>query len=272
MTIHRPVFALLLASAAAGCLDTASLDNDRGRSGLVRAGVSQGSSNPTTAPARPNASAGAGPRGGAGAISNGTASGTAGKGGSSNPSAPGNVPAKPGDDPNTTGMAGAPSPAPPGAGGSMPGSVAGSALAAGCSSYQLPANGMCGGYYCGVTEETLARESNPAAKCLGTAAFKCEGRIVLVVGTCARRFKSSMPFATNAELRPMIRDCVFEDAEIAQMVQADCLSCFIDAAQCAGDNCLIECLSGDSASCDSCRIQNNCEQPVFPCSGLPNPF
>jgi hypothetical protein len=81
-----------------------------------------------------------------------------------------------------------------------------------------------------------------------------------------------MPLSSNAELRPLIRDCVFEDAEIEQMVNPDCLSCFIDAAQCAGDNCLIECLSGDSPGCDACRLENDCEQPVFACTALPSPF
>jgi hypothetical protein len=170
-------------------------------------------------------------------------------------------------------MAGASGPAMPASGAAMAGgAVAGSAVRAGCSSYQPPGNGMCGGYFCGVTEAILEQESTPNAKCSSTAAFKCEGRIVLVVGACARRIKSAMPFASNDQLRPMIRDCIYEDAEIKQMVQAECLDCFIDAAQCAGDNCLVECLAGDSASCDACRRDNNCEQPVFPCTGLPNPF
>jgi hypothetical protein len=268
MATHRSWLVLVLVSAA-GCLDTASLDNDYGSSKPLR-GITQSNGSPP-APARPagNVSPGTAPRAGAPATGNGLA---AGKGGSSSPSNAGNPPVQPADG-NTSGMAGATGPAPAGSDGSMVGGpVAGSALAAGCSSYQPPANGMCGGYYCGVTEEILARESTPNAKCSGTAAFKCEGRIVLVVGACARSIKSAMPFASNDELRPLIRDCVFEDAEIQQMVHAECLSCFIDAAQCAGDNCLIECLSGDSASCDACRLDNNCEQPVFPCTGLPNPF
>jgi hypothetical protein len=271
MSTHRSALVLVLVSAAAGCLDTASLDNDHGSSGPLRAGIIPSSGSQAT-PARPagNARPGTAPRAGTAATGNAAA----GQGGSSSPGNSGNPPPTPADG-SATGMAGAAGPAMsgPGTDGAMAGgAVAGSALAAGCLSYQPPANGMCGGYYCGVTEEIIAREATPNAKCSSTAAFKCEGRIVLVVGACARMLKSSMPFASNDELRPLIRDCVFEDAEIAQMVHAECLSCFIDAAQCAGDNCLIECLAGDSANCDACRIDNNCEQPVFPCTGLPNPF
>jgi hypothetical protein len=262
MTTHRSALVLVFVSAAAGCLDTASLDNDHGRSGPLRAGITQ-SRGSQPAPARPagNASPGTAARAGAPATGNGAA-GKAGGSAASNAGSP--APASAGG--SISGTAGAAGPAVAG------GAVAGSALRAGCSSYQPPANGMCGGRYCGVTEEMIARESTPNAKCSSTAAFKCEGRIVLVVGACARRIKSAMPFASNDELRPMIRDCVFEDAEIKQMLNDECLSCFIDAAQCAGDNCLIECLAGDSASCDTCRLDNNCEQPVFPCTGLPNPF
>ena len=46
----------------------------------------------------------------------------------------------------------------------------------------------------------------------------------------------------------------------------------LDAAQCASDNCLTQCLSGDSSGCDTCRMNNNCNQPVPTCAGFPSPF
>lgn len=59
---------------------------------------------------------------------------------------------------------------------------------------------------------------------------------------------------------------------IKGVTSSECLACTIDAAQCAGDNGLIQCLAGDSAQCDACRKENNCDQPVFSCGGLPTPF
>jgi hypothetical protein len=156
--------------------------------------------------------------------------------------------------------------------------VAGTATAAGCASFASPENGSCGSYYCGVDLGTLELALDPSSLCgentgnAGGAAFVCEGRPVSVVGACARREKSANILASNDELRPLIRDCVYEDAEMAANVTEQCLDCFIDVAQCAGDNCLLECLAGDSAGCDRCRRENGCERPLFSCSGLPDPF
>ena len=97
------------------------------------------------------------------------------------------------------------------------------------------------------------------ALCGGDPDFTCNGNLVTIA-------------ASNYSLRPMIQDCVYKDATIKAKVPPACLSCFIDAAVCAGDNCLLQCLSGDSPTCDSCRKQNDCEQPVFSCGGLPSPF
>jgi hypothetical protein len=96
--------------------------------------------------------------------------------------------------------------------------------------------------------------------------------VIEKVGTCARMVKSAMFAATNEQLRPMIQDCVYEDAEIKAAVPADCLNCTIDAAACASDNCLTSCLAGDSTTCDACRLKNNCDPVVFSCGGLPSPL
>ena len=39
-----------------------------------------------------------------------------------------------------------------------------------------------------------------------------------------------------------------------------------------GDNCLIECLGGDSPTCDKCRLDKGCSRPVADCTGFPNPL
>jgi hypothetical protein len=92
------------------------------------------------------------------------------------------------------------------------------------------------------------------------------------VGTCAREERAANLFANTDERRVRIRDCVYQDAEIATNMREACLDCFIDVALCAGENCLIQCLAGDSAACDACRQDNDCERPLFACSGLPDPF
>jgi hypothetical protein len=149
--------------------------------------------------------------------------------------------------------------------------VAGTAIEAGCSSAQPPADGMCGGYYCGVDADTLTAAFDPASRCGGDPAMACDGALTTAVAACARQVKAAMPFASNDALRPMIQACVYEDAEL-QAVPEDCLGCFLDVAACASDHCLFQCLAGDSEECDQCQLDNDCTVPVFDCGGLPNPF
>lgn len=141
-----------------------------------------------------------------------------------------------------------------------------------CSSYGAPMNGKCGGYFCGVDMATLAKAVDPAAKCGGGIELLCQNAVVTAVGMCARQIKAANLGATNEQIRPMVEQCVFENAEIKAKTSSACLACTITAAECAGDNCLIQCLAGDSAQCDACRKTNNCDQPVFACGGLPTPF
>jgi hypothetical protein len=141
-----------------------------------------------------------------------------------------------------------------------------------CSSYGAPTNGKCGGYFCGVDMATLEKAVDPTAKCGAAIGLLCSNAVVTAVGMCARTVKSSMPTASNEMLRPMVQDCVFQNADLKARVTPECLACTITAAECAGDKCLPECLAGDSAQCDSCRKMNNCEQPVFECGGIPSPF
>ena len=141
-----------------------------------------------------------------------------------------------------------------------------------CASYATPENGMCGSYYCGVNLETLTKEIDPTQICGDDPDFTCKGSLVTSVGDCARKVKSENISQSNDELRPKVEACAYEDPEIKERVSPDCLACFITAAICAGDNCLIQCLVGDSPLCDSCREANNCDAQVFQCGGLPSPF
>jgi hypothetical protein len=141
-----------------------------------------------------------------------------------------------------------------------------------CSSYVMPENGKCGGYFCGVDLATLQEAVDPMAKCGGDADILCRNAVITAVGHCARQEKGKNPAAPNEQLTPLVEACVFQDAELKEKVTSDCLACTITAAECAADNCLGECLAGDSAVCDSCRKMNNCDQPVFECGGIPSPL
>ena len=146
-----------------------------------------------------------------------------------------------------------------------------------CTTYGLPENGMCGGIYCNVDLELLTQAfaENPAKpNGCGTvpAELACSGLTARTVAACARKIKSANPVDSNDMLRPKVRACVFEEAELQAKMPESCLECYLDAAACSSDNCLVECLPGDSTFCDQCRLDKGCSLPVADCTGFPNPF
>jgi hypothetical protein len=151
--------------------------------------------------------------------------------------------------------------------------IPGSAEAAGCSSYGLPMGGMCAGYYCGVTIDDVRAELKPGSLCDPDPEKICDGGLTREVGKCARETKSNPAnaFDTDAQIRMKVQACVLKNAKYAE-TDVDCLGCFLDAAQCASDNCLTQCLTGDSATCDKCRMDAECNQTVPSCAGFPSPF
>jgi hypothetical protein len=151
--------------------------------------------------------------------------------------------------------------------------IKGTGLASKCSSYGLQKDGVCAGYYCGISLEDLAAEYKPGNKCDTTPERICDGQLTRDVGRCARATKSNPFFELQGEavVREETQRCVLA-AEGNEDVTEECLACFLDAAQCASDNCLTQCLTGDSATCDKCRLDNNCNQPVPSCAGFPTPF
>jgi hypothetical protein len=167
-----------------GCLDTASIDNDRGSSGPPRTSTTGALAENSTRPGA--AGVDQMPTGGRVAVVDAAAGGgrsAAAGGGGQAVSTGGAGPAASQD--GGTGAVAEP------AGAAQ--SVAGSAERAQCTSYQPPANGMCGGYFCGVDEQSLARALAPNGMCGHDPAFTCDGRIVRVVGMCAREAISTMP-------------------------------------------------------------------------------
>ncbi len=146
-----------------------------------------------------------------------------------------------------------------------------------CSTYGLPTGGMCGGIYCAIKEELLSQALEetpnfPNGCGAVPSGLICSGITARTVAACARKEKSAAPFANNAELRPKIRACAYLEAELKAKMPESCLNCYLDSAECSGDNCLIDCLGGDSATCDKCRLDKGCSRPVADCTGFPNPL
>lgn len=151
--------------------------------------------------------------------------------------------------------------------------ISGSAAKAGCSSISTPEDGMCSSHFCGVTEEQLSAAASPDSVC-GDAATACEqgGKLAKAVTDCSIQVKATNLGKSNEQLRPLVAECVYKDAELKEKVGTECLGCFLTVAECAGDKCLVQCLTGSQATCDKCRIDKGCEQPLFECVGLPNPL
>ncbi|MET0283610.1 MAG: hypothetical protein ABW352_04050 [Polyangiales bacterium] len=164
---------------------------------------------------------------------------------------------------------------PPDDGEPMQSEIAGSALAAKCSTYGKRTEQMCAGVFCGVTLAQIEAELDPAATCAVTAEQICAGKMPTTTALCARQIKSD-PFNaldSDAMLRTKIRDCIYTtEPSIKENASPKCTDCFLDAALCSSTHCVAQCLTGDSAECDKCRDANDCTQPVFGCAGVPNPF
>jgi hypothetical protein len=141
-----------------------------------------------------------------------------------------------------------------------------------CQSFTELTDDKCQGWYCGVSEAELVAAIDPKARCGGDPVLLCKGTVTTKVGACARKEKEADPAAANDVLRPKIRDCAYEDAEVKEKVPEDCLNCIIDVAACAGDKCLGPCLGGDTETCDNCRLSNGCDAMVFSCGELPSPL
>jgi hypothetical protein len=155
--------------------------------------------------------------------------------------------------------------------------IEGTGTKAGCSTYGLPTGVKCGGIYCAIDEDLLSLAMEETASLPNgcgsvPAELICSGITARTVAACARKEKSAAPLASNAELRPKIQACALLEAELKAKMPVSCLGCYLDSAQCSGDKCLIECLGGDSATCDKCRLDKGCSRPVADCTGFPNPL
>ena len=257
---------LVVSSAALGlmigaCLDSGDTDNDRGYS-AVDGGLPGG---PTGGATTGGATTGGATTGGAttgGATTGGATTGGATTGGATTGGA-------------TTGGAttgGATTGGATTGGGAMPGGGAPvnfAGKATGCLSYTMPMGDKCSGFYCNVTVPDIMSHFPLTGKCTAfSAAQICTGALPTHTGECAQEQSGA-----SEGNRATMLSCIKGKGDYAAATD-DCLNCFVNAAICASDNCLLDCLINGTASepCETCRNANNCNKPVPACAGLPNPF
>ncbi len=147
------------------------------------------------------------------------------------------------------------------------GPVEGTAETAQCSETSDTSDeGGCYSFYCGTNSNSIKAGATSSAKCGtdGEIYYACEGSTTRKTSECAR---------INA-LRPdphaAARDCVREESDL-DVISDACLECYLDSADCARENCISECLEGNSAGCDACRQENGCTPNFYECAGLPDP-
>jgi hypothetical protein len=156
--------------------------------------------------------------------------------------------------------------------------VAGSAPKNKCAANSKASGTMCGGYYCGVTQAQIEAEM-PADTLCGASASEgaCNNKLPQKVGDCSVEAISANPLvAINMDfdsIRPAVRTCVNKDAELKEKTPSVCLDCFLDAAVCAGKNCLDKCISdANDKGCLDCRTKFKCDTAVFDCAKLISPL
>lgn len=132
-----------------------------------------------------------------------------------------------------------------------------------CRSWTKPTGGMCGGPHCQQTFEQLTASATTGGACSGQKDLEtlCSLRGPDEVGKCS---------LANATSRPNIPTCAAN--ALKQDVTPACLQCYLKSADCAFDNCLLECVSGTATErCDLCRLQKGCAATFFECAGIAPP-
>ncbi|MFT3923413.1 MAG: hypothetical protein QM778_12835 [Myxococcales bacterium] len=128
------------------------------------------------------------------------------------------------------------------------------------------ASGMCYGFFCGTNSNSIKAGLTPGAVCGSDPEvwIACDGEATRTVATCAREN------ATMPDFNASTKACARRNTKL-DVVDDACLDCYIASALCARDKCLVECLSGDSVECDTCREDQGCTPGYYTCGGLPDP-
>jgi hypothetical protein len=135
-----------------------------------------------------------------------------------------------------------------------------------CAGNEPKTPDSCYGFYCGTNYEDIRAETPSTGACGSDMELMmiCEGPFPVALADCARRNALSGNFEAAVEA------CVRGNHSWDPITDS-CLDCYIVGARCALDNCLGECVSGDSQACDECRETKGCTPDFYVCASMPNP-
>ncbi len=132
--------------------------------------------------------------------------------------------------------------------------------------------GGCYYFYCNETKESILAQSTKGGQCANATdvAIQCEGQSVRTVAGCARMSAGQLVSGTKA-FAAAVTKCARADTKLSKDLSDGCLDCNVQSSVCAAENCLAECVQGDSVACDTCRETKKCTSDFYVCGGLPDP-
>jgi len=144
--------------------------------------------------------------------------------------------------------------------------VAGTSVTAQCSETSNSYPTGCYSFYCGTNGNSVKAALAPNAVCgsAGEVFYACEGTITKETSDCAR------DNALTTDPRAATKACVRKNKDL-DVITDPCLDCYLTSADCAREQCISECLAGNSPTCDACRQTKGCTPSFYQCAGLPDP-
>jgi hypothetical protein len=132
-----------------------------------------------------------------------------------------------------------------------------------CHSWTLPAAPMCGGTHCLQNFEQITASVKPGAACGGEKNLQtlCSLKGPDAVGQCS---------LINVTNRSNILSC--SEKALGSDVTPACLNCYMKSADCAFEQCIVDCINGtNTVRCDNCRLNKGCATIFYDCAGLTIP-
>lgn len=142
---------------------------------------------------------------------------------------------------------------------------------AGCWSLAEPAgDNQCAGFYCNWSPDQIDCQVKESAICKEVDARRlgCDSTMQNTVAACARTVQARLFLAGGDFVEDTIA-CAADEIDVK--IEDDCMRCYVESANCARNECLGECLAGDTKECDACREVNGCTPDFHECIGFPDP-
>ena len=154
---------------------------------------------------------------------------------------------------------------------STPAGTAGAASAGAPGSAGATSSPQCHGDYAVATQAQLGALVDPNGKCAGAGDVKavCGQDTTVLAETCGGGCFLSAAKDDVAQ-DTCVTACINTKASPA--LTSACINCYVTDVACARDHCAVQCgVDPTSTTCATCRLDNNCAQDFFACSGLPGP-